>query len=250
MYTVRNFCKDLNGLSETLRRIADIGYKTVQVSGTCEYEAQWLKEQLEDTGLKCVLTHTKPQKILEETKKVCDEHKLFGCRNIGLGAIPGGKGLTLEKYNKFVTDFKPAVKEIVENGCKFFFHNHCEEFNVFDDGENCIDKLLKDFSPEELSFTLDTYWVQYGGGNVDEYLRKLIGRLECIHLKDMAIAPDTWEHRMAPVGHGNMSFDSILRTAETCRVKYLLVEQDDCYGEDPFVCLKKSYEYLNSLGLN
>ena len=252
LYTVRKSCTDLDSFSETLKRVADMGYTTVQVSGTCDYEAEWLAEQLKACELKAVLTHIKPERIIGETKKVCDDHKVFGCRNIGLGMIPGGRGLTLEKYNKFVEDFKPAAQEIVANGCKFFFHNHAEEFARFEDGESCYDKMLKDFTPDELNFTLDMYWVAYAGCDPNEYLRKFKGRLECIHLKDMTIFPTekAWEHRMAPVGYGNMNYEQIINTAADCDVSYLLVEQDYCYDEDPFECLKKSYSYLRSLGLN
>ena len=249
LYTVKDFCKDTESLGETLKKIADIGYTIVQVSGTCDFEADWLAEQLKATGLKCVLTHTKPDRILSDPKKVCDDHKIFGCRNVGLGMIPGGKDLTEEKYEKFVSDFKPAAKEIVANGCKFFFHNHCEEFAAKFDGKSCIDRMLEDFTPDELNFTLDTYWVQYAGCDPCDYLKKLKGRLECIHLKDMAIDGPTWEHRMAAVGCGNMNFPKIIDTAADCDVSYLLVEQDKCYGEDPFECLTKSYKYLRSLGL-
>ena len=31
--------------------------------------------------------------------------------------------------------------------------------------------------------------------------------------------------------------------------EYLLVEQDDCYGEDPFECLRVSYQNLKARGL-
>lgn len=249
-YTLKDYTKDLDSFSESLKKVADIGYTTVQISGTCEYEAEWLAEQLKATGLKCVLTHTKPDKILADPKKVCDEHKTFGCRNVGLGMIPGGKGLTDEKYEKFVADFKPAAEQIVANGCKFFFHNHCEEFKKNADGLSYIDRMLADFTPDELNFTLDTYWVQYAGGNPCDYLKKLKGRLECIHLKDMRINPEDWTHLMAPVGSGNMNFPAIIDTAATCDVKYLLVEQDKCYDENPFDCLKRSYDYLKALGLN
>ena len=34
MYTVRDSCQTLEGFAESLRRIADIGYRIVQVSGT------------------------------------------------------------------------------------------------------------------------------------------------------------------------------------------------------------------------
>ena len=57
LYTVREHARNLDDFSETLKKIADIGYKTVQVSGTCAYEAAWLKEQLDANGLKCVITH-------------------------------------------------------------------------------------------------------------------------------------------------------------------------------------------------
>ena len=248
-YTVKDFTKDLDSFAETLKKVADIGYTTVQISGTCDFEADWLAEQLKATGLKCVLTHTKPQRILEETKKVCDEHKTFGCRNIGLGMMPNGKIMTDEVYDKFIADFTPAIKEIAKNDCKFFFHNHAAEFLKAGNGKTYMEKLMDDFTADELNFTLDTYWVQYAGCNSEEWLRKLGGRLECIHLKDMTMYGEKWEHRMAPVGSGTMNFESIINTAADCGVSYLLVEQDKCYDEDPFDCLTKSYKYLTSLGL-
>ena len=54
---------------------------------------------------------------------------------------------------------------------------------------------------------------------------------------------------MAPVGSGNMNFERILAACEKAGTKHLLVEQDDCNGIDPFICLTRSYKYLNSLGL-
>jgi hypothetical protein len=46
-----------------------------------------------------------------------------------------------------------------------------------------------------------------------------------------------------------MKFERIIERAEGSGVEYLLVEQDNCYGEDPFACLAKSYAYLTSLRL-
>ena len=39
-----------------------------------------------------------------------------------------------------------------------------------------------------------------------------------------------------------------LAAAEAAGVQYMLVEQDDCYGEDPFACLARSYTYLKEKG--
>ena len=45
-FTLRDFCKDTASFAETLKKVADIGYKTVQISGTCQYDPKWLQEQL------------------------------------------------------------------------------------------------------------------------------------------------------------------------------------------------------------
>lgn len=247
LYTVRDFTKTTEGFSETLKRVADIGYTAVQVSGTCEFCAEWLKHELEKNGLECVLTHTKPSEIMENTAKVCFDHDVFSCRNIGIGAIPGGK-LTDEVYGKFVSDFKPAAEKIRAMGHKLFYHNHAFEFSRSADGRIFMDKLIEDFPPELLGITLDTYWVQFGGADPAAWLKRLKGRVECVHLKDMTATYKNG-NRMAPVGYGNMDFERIIDAADGAGTKYLLAEQDDCYEEDPFECLRKSYGYLTSLGL-
>ena len=130
-----------------------------------------------------------------------------------------------------------------------FYHNHAFEFTRSEvDGKLFMDKILETFSPDILGITLDTYWIQFAGADVCEQIEKMAGRLECIHLKDMN-ATMTNGNRMAPVGYGNMNFPKILAAAEKAKAEYLLVEQDNCYEEDPFACLKKSYDYLTSLGL-
>ena len=54
---------------------------------------------------------------------------------------------------------------------------------------------------------------------------------------------------MAVVGEGNINFDAVLNAAESAGTEYALVEQDSCYDENPFDCLKRSYQNLVSMGL-
>ena len=89
----------------------------------------------------------------------------------------------------------------------------------------------------------DTYWVQAGGADPSFWLEKLSGRVPCIHLKDFAFG-----RKMAVLGEGNLNFDRIFQKAEKAGTKYMLVEQDDCNGENPFDCIKRSYDYLKSRG--
>ena len=53
---------------------------------------------------------------------------------------------------------------------------------------------------------------------------------------------------MAVVGEGNLNFERIFEEAKKAGTKYMLVEQDNCYGENPFDCLKRSYENLKTFG--
>ena len=248
LYTLREYTKNLHDFEETLKKVTDMGCKVVQVSGSCDYEAEWLYEKEKELGFSCVLTHTKATEILENTDKVCRDHGIFGCKNIGLGAMPGGGKVTDEIYEKFVHDFKPAAEIMKANGHKLFYHNHAFEFIKSADGKLFMDKILEEFSTEFLGVTFDTYWAQFAGADVCDWLIKLTGRVECVHLKDMIATFDN-KNRMASVGHGNMNFEKIIAAAEKAGAEYLLVEQDDCYGEDPFDCLKKSFDYLTSLGL-
>ena len=114
-------------------------------------------------------------------------------------------------------------------------------------GKIYLERMMEEFPAGLLGFTFDTYWAQYGGADPAQWLERLSGRVPCIHVKDMACvdaAPS-----MAPVGEGNLNWSRILAAAEQAGTQYVLVEQDDCHGEDPFDCLRRSYAYLRSLGL-
>lgn len=240
-YTVRDFCKTPEGLAESLKKVADIGYKTVQISGTCPFDAQWLKEELHKNGLQCVLTHTPVPRLLGETEQVIAEHTIFGCDYIGLGwwAFDPEKNMS---YEQFMETFPPIAQKMRDAGKLFMYHNHDQEFKRLD-GKLVIEKLMEDVPADLMGFTLDTFWVQAGGGDPAQWLEKLSGCIPCIHLKDYA-----YGRKMAVVGEGNINFDRVFEKAEAGGTKYMLVEQDDCGGEDPFACLARSYAFLRSRG--
>lgn len=240
LYTLRDFCKTEEEFASTLSRVADMGYTTLQVSGTCEYKPEWLRKQLQKNGLKCVLTHIPCDRLESKTDDVINDHTEFGCKNIGLGWFGfDGKENTVKTFTE---KFKPITKKLKDGGKYFMYHNHDGEFAK--EGDDIIlSKLAEAFSAEEMGFTLDTFWVQAGGGDPAQWIERLHGRVPCIHLKDFA-----YGKKMAVIGEGNINFDRVFEKAEGAGTEYMLVEQDDCYGEDPFECLKRSFKYLHSLG--
>ena len=183
-YTVRNQCQTLDDFALTLRKVADIGYKTVQISGTCPYEAQWLREQLDKNGLQCVLTHIPVSKLVGETEQVIADHFTFDCPYIGLGYYSFDERKEDATYDHFMKTFVPVAEKIRAGGKYFMYHNHDNEFKLAP-GENkqiVLEKLAEEIPADMMGFTLDTYWVQAGGGDPAEGFLKVVAAAAIINV--------------------------------------------------------------------
>lgn len=247
MFTVRELCRTLDSLDETMKKVADIGYTTIQLSGVCAYEADWMAEKLKAYGLTADITHFDYKRIVNDTDNTIAFHDRMGCHYIGIGICP--KSIDPTGLAQMAEEVRPALAKIQASGHRFMYHNHNMEFALYN-GKNFLEHLCDTFTPEECGITLDTYWVQAGGGDPAYWLRKLKGRVEVVHFKDMVYSPEDKAVRMAAIGEGNMNYGEILKACEDAGTRYAYVEQDNCYGEDPIECLRRSYEYLRAQGLN
>ncbi len=245
LYTVYEHTQTLEGFDSALKKVSDMGYRAVQVSGTCAYDADWLKDALERHDLKCVLTHVDPRKILEETEQVVKDHKVFGCSHIGIGGMPGAMRGSVEGYEAFRKTFLPAALKMRDMGAKLLYHNHWFEFDKLE-GKDVIQRILEDFPEDSIDFTLDVGWAAYAEADVCELIDTLSGRLSRIHLKDYADKPADGSIEtpayLRPIYEGKLDYDAYIPALEKAGCEYALVEQDWCYTEDPFDCLMRSYE--------
>lgn len=244
LYTVRDYIQTEKDFAYTVKKIAEIGYTTLQISAIGKnISASKIREICDTYGMKIVLTHSNIDRILYDTDALIEEHEIMGCNYIGIGCMP-------EKYRSehwiphFAEDFSEPARKIAAAGKLLMYHNHHFEFEKFH-GKYMLDYLLEAFSPNELGITLDTYWVQAAGGDVCQWIDKLKDRIPCVHLKDMSVEQSA--PRMAPVMEGNMNFHAILKALEKSCCNYLLVEQDVCQTS-PFTCLKQSYDNLSAIG--
>ena len=140
-YTLREFCRTPEGIAECLKRIADIGYPTVQISGTCPFDPIWLKQELDKNGLTCVLTHTPPGELQKDPVQVARNHSAFGCDLVGLGyyGFKEEKGETVEN---FLQTYNPVVEALTRQGKIFMYHNHAHEFRRVG-GKLILDHLVQ-----------------------------------------------------------------------------------------------------------
>ena len=251
LYTLRAFTKNLEDFEQTLKKVADMGYTSIHLSGvSCEYTPEWIAEKCNKYGLKIALTHVPFERIVNETDKVIEEHKLMDCEYVGLGCFPNFYEMSEEDLKGYLAALRPALEKLKAAGLGFMYHNHHVEFGRREKGHPILMDLILDAMPAELfGLTLDMFWVQAGGADPVKFLREHADRARILHLKDMIFDIPERKAHYAPVGEGNMNYEDIVTAAKEVGVLYGFVELDGTYGEDPFVCLKKSYDYLASLGL-
>ena len=245
LYNLREYCKTTADLEETIKKVADMGFTNLQLSGVCAYDPEWMRDTLNKYGITCSLTHFSFDRIKNEPETVMNEHLTYGCKYIGIGGR--NNLLTDNDLNDVIGVAKTSGKIFAEGGCRFMYHNHHGELNKDENGVSRLDALLNATTPEELGITVDTYWLQYAGCDVADWIKKLKGRIPCVHFKDMKV--NGLEVRMAPVGSGNINFEKLIPLCAESGAEYIIIEQDNSYGEDPFEELRKGYKHLRSLGL-
>ncbi|MCX7714237.1 MAG: sugar phosphate isomerase/epimerase [Clostridia bacterium] len=245
MYTLREFTRTPEDIASTLKKVKEIGYDAIQISGFCPCDPAYIKELLDENGLFVCATHMPFRRLVQETDNVIAEHKLWNCPYIGIGSMPDEFRASKEAVLKFVEIMKPIADKIYDEGMKFVYHNHRFEFTK-DNGKTFFEYMADAVNPEKFGFLADTYWIQAGGANPAKFIRDYANYIDVVHLKDMQIIND--KETMAEVGEGNMDWESIIGECEKADVKWYAVEQDICY-RNQFESMKISLENLKRMKL-
>jgi sugar phosphate isomerase/epimerase len=241
LYTVREFAKTATDLAATLRKIKAMGYPAVQASGIGPIPPAEVAKMLAGEGLVCCATHE--GNILAEPEKVAEKLKALGCRYT---AYPHPSNVKLETRADVVDLAKrlsASGKALAASGTVLAYHNHAIEFRRFG-GQLMLEILYAESDPRHLQGEIDTYWVQYGGGDPVEWCRRLKGRLPLLHLKDYGVS-EKGQPAFAEIGRGNLDWKRIVPAAEASGCEWFIVEQDTCPG-NPFDSLRMSFEYLKA----
>lgn len=246
LYTLREFTRTPADIARTLRKVRQIGYEAVQLSALGPIETAELKRILDGEGLAVAATHVPWSRLRDETQAVIDEHHLLGCRYVAVGSMPAEyREAGAEGYARFAREASAVARQLKAAGLVFSYHNHSFELERFG-GRTGLEILYSEGDPELFTAAIDTYWIQHGGGDPADWIRRLKGRVPLVHLKDMAIRGG--EQVMAEVGEGNLNWPAILAACREAGVVWYLVEQDVC-PRDPFESLAISLRNLKAMGL-
>ncbi|MFH1614204.1 MAG: sugar phosphate isomerase/epimerase [Planctomycetota bacterium] len=241
LYTVRDYLKTVVDITTSLKKIRKIGYQAVQVSGVGKIDYAELAKILQDEGLYCCATHEDPQLLLQEPERIIERLQKLGCRMTACPS-PGRRTLkTFEDVKDFASKLEQAGQMLTQAGITFCYHNHHIEFQQVD-GKTILQMIYELTDHRYVKAEIDTYWVQYGGGDPASWCEKMRNRLPAIHLKDYIITPDL-QPTHAEIGNGNLNWREIISAAVKSNCSWFIVEQDICPA-DPFDSLAKSFDYL------
>ncbi len=248
LYTVRDFTKTTEDFTDTIAKVSAIGYKAAQVSAIGPISPADVKKICDDNDITIVNTHIAWPRLKDDISAVIDEHNLWDCRHVAVGSMPfhfieaGEEGL-----RQFIVEANEVGRTLHEAGLTFSYHNHSFEFMRY--GDKCgLEILFDETDPRYVQAELDTYWIQFGGGDVCDWILRLKDRMPVVHFKDMAMTG--WkDHVMKEVGEGNLNWPGILDACRQANVEWYAVEQDICPG-DPFESLATSYRNLVKMGLS
>ncbi|GHV36093.1 sugar phosphate isomerase [Spirochaetia bacterium] len=242
LYSARDYTKTPEDIEATLRRTKALGFDVIQISGFGPCDTDLLAGWIKELDLDVCVTHTPWPRLAnpEELKKVIAEHRKLGCSHIGLGSRPGDVfPNSYEGYTRFIKKINEICSQVKDEGMTFGYHNHDFEFQKWN-GVPAIDRIIEECP--RLYFILDTFWVQAGGGNPNNYIKKLNGRIKVIHFKDYRIKDRTRQY--AEIGEGNLEWDEIIPLCKAQNIPYAVIEQDADFLVDPFESLALSRQFL------
>jgi|SaaInl4_150m_RNA_FD_contig_21_955178_length_893_multi_9_in_0_out_0_1 sugar phosphate isomerase/epimerase len=242
MYTLRETCgKDFPG---TLKAVADIGYDGVELAGTYGLSAKEISALLDDLGLGRAGTHSGVDGLRDNFDETVADLKILKSDFVTIPGLPEEMWESAEAWKKTAALLQEIGTKLRAEGIQLSYHNHAHEFQVFD-GVYGLDILYGNTTPDALHGEIDTYWVQYGGVDPVEYLKKVSNRLSLVHIKDMQGEGD--DRTFTEIGNGILDWDGIFAVAEKAGAKWAIVEQDTCPGPE-LDSVRISYENLKRMG--
>ncbi len=273
--------KDFAG---TMKLLASIGYKEVEMFGPFDWSAQEAKDDwakavpmlafkgsgyfghtakevraiLDDNGLRSPSMHTDLHSLRTRLGPMAEAAHVVGQRYVVLPAIPAGERRTPDDARRLADEFNDIGAKARKLGIRFMYHNHGYWLKAVD-GVVPFETLVQHTDPAVFDLGMDLYWTTAGNADPVAYLERFKGRYKALHIKDMA-KPMHFEGdggdaaqwvalfgNIADAGSGVLDLKRILSAAHRTGVEHFFLERDQ--SPTPEQTLRSSYGYLSTLEL-
>ena len=229
----------------TLRQIAAIGYRTVELCSPPGYEksgfaplakmtAAQLRAAFKKAGLACESCHYNVRELKENLPERIAYAKELGLKQMILATFGLKADAPMADWQRAAGELNRIGEATRKAGIQLGFHNHNFEFREID-GVLIYDKLVSEFDPKlvKLQFQVAVISLGYEAAT---FLTKYPGRFISLHLADWSPT----EKAAVPVGAGAVDWKGLFAAAKSAGVKNYFVEMN-------LDAMKASYPYLRDL---
>lgn len=224
-------------VSETLKKVAALGYKQVEFAGYFGIDAREMKRMLDGYGLEAVSSHAN---VVGNLDAEIEYMQTVGAKNIACAGI--GDFNSRENVLRIAELFNGIGAKCEAAGLHFSYHNHSHEFARDEQGKWLLDDLYENTDPKLVNVQLDVCWAMVGGADPASYLAKYKSRVRTVHMKEVkTVSP----YEGAPLGTGLVNFRGIYKLLGD-NVIYI-VEQEGLPHTDTWEGLRISAEYLKKI---
>ncbi len=222
LYSARNN----PSLADTIKTVADAGYKEVEGYGGLYADASGLKALLDQHGLTMPTGHFGIDQLEGDKKGTLKVLKTLGIRHIYCPHIAA------ESRPKDSAGWKAFGKRLGKiatfyrgEGYSFGWHNHDFEFVALPDGKTPHQMIFK--GAPLLDWEMDVAWVIRGGADPIKLIKKYAGNITAAHIKDIASkGKNADEDGWADVGHGTVDYKPIMAALKKTRIRHYVLEHD------------------------
>ena len=265
LYSIRDSVEA--DMHAALAQVKELGYDGVEFAGLYGNKPADIRAWCAELGLNPISSHVPLDDMLADTEGTLAAYKEIGVRFVVVPYVTEERRPGAAKFDETIAEIARIGKIAADMGLTLLHHNHDFEFKKVD-GEYGLDILYKKVPAAYLQTELDTCWVNVGGENPADFVRKYTGRAPVAHLKDFHMSgklpqhlyaligldddkqdnePSTFEFR--PCGCGMQDMPAILAASVDAGAKWVIVEQDEpSMGLSRMECIAKSRENLRKLG--
>lgn len=235
LYTVRSLTeRDMVG---TLHRLAEIGYRAVELAGYGNSDAAAIAATLGELGLRAPAAHVGLQLWQNNFSGTLAELRLLGCEYAVVPFV-GEEYRTSEGVHRLIEELNHLGEQLRGSGIRAAYHNHAFEFEPLD-GSTMWEQIAAGTDPELVDLELDLFWVEVGNADTLALLEQYAGRMPLVHVKDRVPGD---EIGFAPAGEGTLDWKQLLPAAERAGARWFIVEQD--VSRDPLLDVTTALRYL------
>ena len=263
---------DLDG---TLRQLATIGYREVELPHLYNRDPAALAKAIKDAGLSCPSMHAPLEPMwpgmptLQNVDVIAAAAKTLGVTYVVVPIFPAparlarpmrendsfgqmlseaARQMTMAEWQDIARRLDDAGAALARHGLKLSYHNHNVEFIKVPDGRTALDLLMDETDPARVSLELDVGWVAAAGLDPAAMVDHYGSRIRQVHLKDLQATPPNIAIVMNPanVGQGIIDWKKLLPALDRAHVEHLYIEQEAPFAGSRMDAAKVAFDFLQS----